>query len=403
MVDPRTIYTRDYFDDGARSVWGGYARDNYGAYRDFLVHWVVFENMLDYLKKHSEVNHVIEFGSARGYLGHRFEAAGYRYTGFDVSDHCYHTRVVRDIHVCDLTDSEDVESILSRIDFDDCRPETNAVVSMDFFEHIPANHIPDVLALAGRLGSYGLHGINTCRDVADIDKSHDLGVIQPIEEWIRLGKGTGHTFVENKTLSKGRPTLPDGAAGEKINFGSFTVMWHYGWKHVDVYDLFEYAGRNGYKYQQTDITRPLPFPSKSVSCITTHHTLEHLPYDVGLEFLRECRRILVPGGIIRVSVPDARRLCEGYIGLGPASDILTESARFSGGVAAAPTKVRKLYELLGAGHLAFYDYSTLADTLTNAGFSDILPSGFRMSRSPVIFRETYDSFPTVSLFMEAIR
>lgn len=45
-----------------------------------------------------------------------------------------------------------------------------------------------------------------------------------------------------------------------------------------------------------DVTRGLPYPSESVGAIYSSHTLEHLPRKEAENFLRECCRVLRPGG-----------------------------------------------------------------------------------------------------------
>jgi len=63
-----------------------------------------------------------------------------------------------------------------------------------------------------------------------------------------------------------------------------------------------------------NLARPLPFESGSVAAIFHEHLLEHLPLPAGNSFMHECFRILKPGGILRVGVPDAGRLIRSYAG-----------------------------------------------------------------------------------------
>lgn len=56
---------------------------------------------------------------------------------------------------------------------------------------------------------------------------------------------------------------------------------------------------------QIDITKRLPFDDSSVDAIYLEHVIEHVSPGEGLRFLRECRRILIPGrGVVRVAFPD---------------------------------------------------------------------------------------------------
>jgi predicted SAM-dependent methyltransferase len=53
-----------------------------------------------------------------------------------------------------------------------------------------------------------------------------------------------------------------------------------------------------------DLTQPIPLPDDSVERILSDHFLEHLKVDEIRFVLAECWRLLVPGGIARIGVPD---------------------------------------------------------------------------------------------------
>jgi predicted SAM-dependent methyltransferase len=55
-----------------------------------------------------------------------------------------------------------------------------------------------------------------------------------------------------------------------------------------------------------DLRRPLPFPNASVSVAYCSHTLEHLFPEDAISLLREIHRVLGPGGVARVVVPDVK-------------------------------------------------------------------------------------------------
>lgn len=54
---------------------------------------------------------------------------------------------------------------------------------------------------------------------------------------------------------------------------------------------------------EIDITQRLPFGDATIDRILCEHTIEHVPQEHGIAFLQECHRVLVPGGIVRVSFP----------------------------------------------------------------------------------------------------
>lgn len=64
-----------------------------------------------------------------------------------------------------------------------------------------------------------------------------------------------------------------------------------------------------------DLRFGVPFPDNSCRHIYCEHMLEHLPVSDGLNFLRECRRVLEPGGVMRIAMPSLdfllERVCAG--------------------------------------------------------------------------------------------
>ena len=70
-----------------------------------------------------------------------------------------------------------------------------------------------------------------------------------------------------------------------------------GWINIDIAVAPEVADVHW------DITRPFPIEGASCSHIYHEHLLEHLSVDRAVLFLRECVRLLAPGGIMRVAMP----------------------------------------------------------------------------------------------------
>lgn len=58
-------------------------------------------------------------------------------------------------------------------------------------------------------------------------------------------------------------------------------------------------------YVDADISKPLPFPDATFAGAILSHVIEHFDAQAGLRLLREVLRILMPGGTILASVPDA--------------------------------------------------------------------------------------------------
>ncbi|GAA3200697.1 class I SAM-dependent methyltransferase [Actinocorallia longicatena] len=61
-----------------------------------------------------------------------------------------------------------------------------------------------------------------------------------------------------------------------------------------------------------NLKRSLPFPDASAAALFSEHLLEHIPLHGVVNVLRDCHRVLKPGGIMRVGVPDAGRMLRSY-------------------------------------------------------------------------------------------
>ncbi len=123
-----------------------------------------------------------------------------------------------------------------------------------------------------------------------------------------------------------------------------------------------------------DATKPFPLPAGSIDYIFSEHVIEHLTYEDGLAMLRESRRVLAPGGKVRVITPDLRKL----VGLFQDSKS-PESQRYIDGKLAwhgwlqttVPEVIILNYELRGFDHQFVYDSRLLRNSLEQAGFVSI--------------------------------
>lgn len=61
-----------------------------------------------------------------------------------------------------------------------------------------------------------------------------------------------------------------------------------------------------------DVTRPFPLPDATFRFVLLEHMIEHVTLVQARAMLAECRRILAPGGVIRVSTPDLDRYLSLY-------------------------------------------------------------------------------------------
>ena len=134
---------------------------------------------------------------------------------------------------------------------------------------------------------------------------------------------------------------------------------------------------------QLDVRETLPFTEGSVATIYSEHFFEHLEYPSEIvHLLRESLRVLEPGGVFSVGVPDAEEALVQYA-QGKLPALLQtwsqdKSLRwFPPWVWATPMHYINFFFRQGQEHKYAYDFETLARVLTEAGFADVKKRDFR--------------------------
>lgn len=119
-----------------------------------------------------------------------------------------------------------------------------------------------------------------------------------------------------------------------------------------------------------DICQPLPFADASVDWVYAEHLIEHVSLSAGIAWLAEVRRILAPGGLVRLTTPDLATYVDGY------RDGSRFFARHRGRMRAAglgpPMPARRAFMFNQLfylyGHRWLYDHDELVHALVTAGF-----------------------------------
>ncbi len=83
---------------------------------------------------------------------------------------------------------------------------------------------------------------------------------------------------------------------KKLQIGS-GPNYHEGWLCTDIVPVPPHT-------VYLDATRRFPFDDATFNFIYSEHMIEHISWNDGLSMLRECRRVMRPGGCIRVATPD---------------------------------------------------------------------------------------------------
>ncbi|MDE2251958.1 MAG: methyltransferase domain-containing protein [Gammaproteobacteria bacterium] len=165
-----------------------------------------------------------------------------------------------------------------------------------------------------------------------------------------------------------------------------------------------------------NVLRGLPFSDASAEFVFVSHLLEHLyfPRDVQ-PFLAELRRVLAPGGIVRIVVPDIGKCIEAYVRND--RDFFASRRETWPWWPSNPTRLEDFLAYAGAGpepaflfesHKYGYDFETLQRVLNDAGFVSVIESGYmasehmalRVDEISAVARATYGQ-RHYSLFVEA--
>lgn len=146
------------------------------------------------------------------------------------------------------------------------------------------------------------------------------------------------------------PARPDGSQGLNLHLGCGRIN-HPAFVNVDG----AYFPHVHHIRRLDDLS---PFADSTVNFIYASHCLEHFEYGGVPTVLREWRRVLQPGGIARISVPDFDTMVDAYV---------------QGGRKVPDIEV---YLLGGHGnkynyHLALFNEARLSSLLIEAGFSQV--------------------------------
>lgn len=162
-----------------------------------------------------------------------------------------------------------------------------------------------------------------------------------------------------------------------------------GWVNVD---LFADAD------VQLDLREPLPFGDDTASEVYAEHVLEHFVYPGEVQhLLREIARVLEPGGVFRLVVPDAGRALTAY-GTGEADFFAARTVRsYLSEERATPMHIINYIFRQDGQHKYAYDEETLAQVLNANGFAEARRRAF----DPSIDSER--RYRANSLYMEAIK
>jgi len=119
-----------------------------------------------------------------------------------------------------------------------------------------------------------------------------------------------------------------------------------------------------------DVTRPLPVEDGAFEWAYSEHLIEHIPQAHAVVWLKDVRRLLKPGGLLRLTTPDLERYAAAYVARDEAFFAEHSRRMKEFGLAAMPTRrafmVNQIFQFWG--HRWIYDLDELVHVLTQAGF-----------------------------------
>jgi predicted SAM-dependent methyltransferase len=131
-----------------------------------------------------------------------------------------------------------------------------------------------------------------------------------------------------------------------------------GWTNIDI---ARYPGVD----VRLDVRGGLPF--RDVEYIFAEHFIEHLDLHAAMYLLRECRRVMTDGGVLRLSTPDLEWVWASHYQLRTAPErAVADCFRLNGA-------------FHGWGHQFLYNEATLTAMLLDAGFATVERRAYRES------------------------
>jgi predicted SAM-dependent methyltransferase len=171
--------------------------------------------------------------------------------------------------------------------------------------------------------------------------------------WLTRGHAVRRRVARRYVASDADPRLHIGAGPMRLP----------GWLNTDLISGDVYL----------DLTRPLPFRDATFSYVFGEHVIEHIDERSATRALRELHRVLRPGGVLRLTTPDLRKIIDIYADRNPVID-RAAYARFLGELTGI--RFERGCQMLNAymrlwGHQYIYDEEDLSVRLYEAGFAHV--------------------------------
>jgi predicted SAM-dependent methyltransferase len=159
-----------------------------------------------------------------------------------------------------------------------------------------------------------------------------------------------------------------------------------------------------------DAFEPYPIEDESFEFAHSEHFIEHLPLDSAIAWLRETRRLVRSGGLVRLATPDLRKYVEGYLDpegsfFAEHREALLEIPKFreSGVPDRRGFMVNQIFRYFN--HQWIYDLEEVRAAAGEAGFDPdaVTECSFQEGRLPEVSKMDLASRSDESLYVEIAR
>jgi predicted SAM-dependent methyltransferase len=162
-----------------------------------------------------------------------------------------------------------------------------------------------------------------------------------------------------------------------------------GWLNVDL-DPMPGAVRG-------DVRAGLPLADASVDCIAAIHLVQDLPWPEIAPALAEMRRVLKPGGVLRLAVPDLDRAIRAYLSGDEAYWYVPDAHAHSGGA-------KLVTQIVWYGSVRTpCTWEFVREWLLAARYREVVRCAFGVTASGISELARLDNRERESLFVEAVK
>ena len=134
-----------------------------------------------------------------------------------------------------------------------------------------------------------------------------------------------------------------------------------------------------------NLVEEFPWKEHEIKVVYSSHTLEHMTREDGARFLSECYRVLEPGGIIRIVVPDLKYHVDAYND----GDVLAENfieslhVLYDTGSGKFSSLKKRFAPFFQFPHKCMYDSSALVRVMKGVGFDATVKAPFESEISDI--------------------